>query len=347
MTQIKAEIIADSKNEFGNRLTTFVVTFPRFILAELNTHRMFSRNSASSRAIPFEKMVKSVEENPFIPIAWQKDHKGMQGNEYFDNPQSNDHVDKWLIARDKAVEIAKALNDSGVTKQLCNRLLEPFMWHTVIITASEYENFFGLRCPQYGNDEQGYYRSKKDALRGLQSKGVDISNLIKSTDLEWLIVNKGQAEIHMIALAEAMWDAYNESEPKLLFSGQWHIPFGDNLDYVQLRRQMGMIVSAEQHDQLMDKVSIKIATARCARVSYTVVGEEDKEPNYENDIKLHDRLIASGHLSPTEHCAKCMSEDEYHHNTILTNLKGAIVPQEHFGWSGNFRGFIQYRKLIE
>ena len=80
---IQAKIIADSKNKFGNRITTMIVTIPRIILAEFNTHRMFSRNSASSRAIPFEKMVKSVKENPFIPIAWQKDHKGMQGTEYF------------------------------------------------------------------------------------------------------------------------------------------------------------------------------------------------------------------------------------------------------------------------
>ena len=73
MKKINAEIIADSVDSKGNRITTMLLTFPRFILAELNTHRMFSRNSASSRAIPFEKMVKMVEEDPFIPIAWQKD----------------------------------------------------------------------------------------------------------------------------------------------------------------------------------------------------------------------------------------------------------------------------------
>ena len=81
MTKISAKVIADSKNEFGNRITTMIVTFPRFILAELNTHRMMSRNSASSRATPFEKMLEAVSNNPFIPIAWQKDHKGMQGSE--------------------------------------------------------------------------------------------------------------------------------------------------------------------------------------------------------------------------------------------------------------------------
>jgi len=102
---ISAKIIADSSNQFGNRITTMQVTFPRFILAELNTHRMFSRNSASSRAIPFEKMVKSVNENPFIPIAWQREHKGMQGTEYLTAPidlaMANDI---WIYAKNDAVK---------------------------------------------------------------------------------------------------------------------------------------------------------------------------------------------------------------------------------------------------
>ncbi len=77
------KIIADSKGLYGERLTTMVVTYPRIIHAEMMTHRMLSKNSASSRAIPFEKMVSMVEDNPFVPIAWQKSHSGMQGNEYF------------------------------------------------------------------------------------------------------------------------------------------------------------------------------------------------------------------------------------------------------------------------
>jgi hypothetical protein len=83
---IKAEIIADSKTQFGERLTTFVLVFPRIILAEFNTHRMFSRNSASSRAIPYKKMLSMVWNNPFIPIGWMKDHSGMQGYEYYESP---------------------------------------------------------------------------------------------------------------------------------------------------------------------------------------------------------------------------------------------------------------------
>ena len=86
----KAEIIADSINEAGERLTSMVIVCPRIVLAEFNTHRVFSRNSSSSRAIPFEKMVQMVEEHPFIPIKWMKEHKGMQGTEYFiDEVRSN------------------------------------------------------------------------------------------------------------------------------------------------------------------------------------------------------------------------------------------------------------------
>lgn len=111
----------------------------------------------NSRAIPFEKMVKMVEEDPFIPIAWQKSHKGMQGNEYFtDSENIKGCVNEWLKARDYAVQQATVLNEDlgygGVTKQLCNRLLEPFMWHTVLVTATEWENFFELRNPVYEID---------------------------------------------------------------------------------------------------------------------------------------------------------------------------------------------------
>ena len=154
--KINAQIVANSVNPQGNKITTFLLTYPRFIHGELMTHRMFSRNSASSRAIPFKKMVEMVEEDPFIPIAWQKDHKGMQGSEYLTDKESiNNCIAYWLECRDWAINGAKGLNDDkleGVTKQLCNRLLEPFMWHTVLVTATEWDNFFELRMPCYEID---------------------------------------------------------------------------------------------------------------------------------------------------------------------------------------------------
>jgi thymidylate synthase ThyX len=343
MTKISAQVIADSKNEFGNRITTMVVTFPRFILAELNTHRMFSRNSASSRAIPFEKMVKSIKENPFIPIAFQKDHKGMQGTDYFTGQEEIVVRNAWNDMRWRAVEEAERVAELGLTKQLCNRPLEAYMWHTVIVTATEWENFFALRCPKYSLFYEQIpieFRSKKDLIKFTkQVEAPEFQNSYDNlTQLEWLQINKGQAEIHMMELAEQMWDAMGASTPKELKAGEWHIPFGDGIDWTHIQETLPNVNEMDR-----DEVAIKIATARCARVSYTVVGEEGKEANYENDIKLHDNLVKSGHWSPAEHCAKAMSIDEYYSKAY----NDGYLNKSEIGWSGNFKGFIQYRKTFQ
>lgn len=330
MNKISANIVADSISIHGDRVTTFLLTFPRFILPELNTHRMFSRNSASSRAIPFEKMVKMVEEDPFIPIAWQKDHKGMQGTEYFNEEESKSKIKEWLIARDNAVTQAKKLHSEGVTKQLCNRLLEPFLWHTVLLTATEFENFFKLRCPQYVIN--WYPKDRPEALEPTQAtfKSKEQAMLYTGecsnwTENDWRMSNIAQAEIHMQALAEAMWDAYNKSTPVFLRENQWHIPYRENID----------------KDNIDDV--IKIATARCARLSYMTF---DNEIDYEKDIKLHDKLIENGHLSPLEHICQCLTEEEYQTSTKTIGFyNGRIILEE--GWCGNLRGFKSYRYIIE
>ena len=359
---IKAEVIAASKNIFGHKIATMVVTFPRFILAELNTHRMLSKNSASSRAIPFKKMVEAVEKNPFIPIAWQKDHTGMQGTDYF-TTESYDlkgqeilyteaNKREWLRARDMAVEIATDMNQSGgLTKQLCNRLLEPFMWHTVILTATEWENFFALRCPQYEVNGK-IYRSKVDIWKaGLSAKEIGIGGVEEkvgnftqwtSTALDWLKFNKGQAEIHMMALAEAIWDAYNEADFKLLQPGEWHIPFGDQIDYERLGEATADYYQIHHPKEIVDitKWLLKIATARCAGISYTIAGEDGKPVSYEKLIARHDKLAVDGHWSPFEHCAQAMSAEDLDDRLLITPEETKV------GICGNFQGFIQYRKMF-
>lgn len=249
MSKINATVVADSINPQGDRLTSLLITFPRILLSEVNTHRMLSKNTSSSRAIPFNKMVEAIENNPFIPIAWQKEHKGMQGSEYWidDDTVTVDEGDEyerytkiysatehfiteWLEARDLAIAQSYELNRLGVTKQLCNRLLEPFMWTTMLITGSKegWDNFFNLRCPQYGGTDvrnnEVYFKSKKEAIKHLQKLGVNTINLKEDDVLGWLKINKGQAEIHMMALAEAIYDAVNESTPKELKENEWHLP---------------------------------------------------------------------------------------------------------------------------
>lgn len=159
-TTINAKIVAHSLSPQGDELISVLAVFPRIILAEVNTHRMLSKNTSSSRAVPFNKMVEAVQNDPFIPIAWQKDHKGMQGNEYFTDELSIQFAkSNWLSTRDNVIKGAISLHstDNGydsVTKQLCNRLLEPFMWTTMLITGpkSGWDNFFKLRNPVYEID---------------------------------------------------------------------------------------------------------------------------------------------------------------------------------------------------
>lgn len=145
-----AKIIADSVSPAGIRLTTMEVRFHRFVLAEFNTHRVFSRNSASSRAIPFEKQLARVMSDPAIPVSWPAEQKGMQGGDELDPEMPEAY---WLDARDEAVMIAGQMHEVGVHKSVVSRLLEPFMWHTVIVTATEWDGFFAQRCSPLAQPE--------------------------------------------------------------------------------------------------------------------------------------------------------------------------------------------------
>jgi len=187
---ISAKVVADSITATGDRLTTLEITLPRYILAEGKTHRIISgmlelvsvetsvglndeyylsKNSASSRAIPFNKMIKEVQDNTFVPYAWQKDHKGMQGTEYFTDKEVIKNLEEmWLLSAKSAIDDAIMLSEVGATKQLVNRLLEPFLYHKVLISATEWDNFFNLRCPSYallddeGNHIEEYAKSRKE-----------------------------------------------------------------------------------------------------------------------------------------------------------------------------------------
>lgn len=142
---IEVKIVADSIAPTGIRLTTFVLTYPRFIHSEFMTHRMFSRNASSSRAIPVKKQIEMVKKNPAMPLAFTKNQKGMQGGEVLDEKASEEAAYAWLRARDKAVEMANILADLEVHKQYANRILEPFAHITVVCSATEFANFFALR----------------------------------------------------------------------------------------------------------------------------------------------------------------------------------------------------------
>lgn len=238
---IEAKIICDSVNKCGNRITTWVLKFPRFILAEFNTHRQLSRNSSSSRAIPIGTIIKNIEDDPAIPEFWGKNQKGMQASVELTEEEKEKAKKQWLYSRDLMIHKVRMLQDLDVHKQIANRLLEPWMHQTVLCTATEWQNFYALRADQPAQPE---FRK----------------------------------------LAYLMLDLYNESKPKLLKGGEWHIPFGD-----------------KYCDSLTHKEQLKVCTARAARVSYN---NFEGDIDFQKDFALHDNLLSSGHLSPFEHCAQ-------------------------------------------
>lgn len=147
---ISAKIIADTKHK-DNRLTTFELVYPRYIHAELMTHRVFSRNAASSRAIPIDKMMELVQEDTVVPI-WTENQSGMQGKVITNLEKINKLNNAWFFAARQAINNAKQLQELGAHKQNVNRILEPYQHIKVIVTATNYDNWFNLR---YHPDAQG------------------------------------------------------------------------------------------------------------------------------------------------------------------------------------------------
>ncbi|HZZ46202.1 MAG TPA: hypothetical protein VFE65_04905 [Pseudonocardia sp.] len=190
VTQVDASVVADSVSDGGHRLTTMVVTLPRSALAELNTHRAFSRNSASSRAVPVQRMIEYVQRSPYVPRAFSVNKPGMNAHEFIEpgSPQWAEVLAWWLRSVEIAVEQARAGLELGVHKQEVNRILEPYLMHTVVISSTEWDNFFGQRL---ATDETG-------------------------APLAYLPIYDA---------ASAMKDALVGSTPRCVAGGDWHTPF--------------------------------------------------------------------------------------------------------------------------
>lgn len=161
----EVKIIEDSISPAGKRLTTITATYPRFIHSEIMTHRDRARNAASSRAIPWPKMSEMVSEHPVVPIKWGMEQSGMQTGDEIPEKFRKLAKEIWLRARSSALEYADMLANIGRTydqmalgnltetekqikihKSIPNRIVEPWMWITVVMSATEWKNFFRLRC---------------------------------------------------------------------------------------------------------------------------------------------------------------------------------------------------------
>lgn len=148
---ITARIVADSISEDGNRITTFELEYPRFIHSELMTHRLFSRNAMSSRAVPIDKMIEQVQKSPATPIHWGINKSGMQASAEHEDVEMCENT--WKAAAQMASMSAEILKSKGLHKQIVNRVLEPFQTMKTVLTATEFENFFWLRLDEDAQPE--------------------------------------------------------------------------------------------------------------------------------------------------------------------------------------------------
>lgn len=165
MHRAQAKVILDSVSPEGIRLTTVQVRFWRPMLPELNTHRAISKNAGSSRARPSKAIIEQVRNDPWGPIHWGKNQAGMQANEELHILEKSTCISVWRRAADDAADRANYILKSGAHKQIVNRLLEPFTYVDVLLTATDWANFFALRLHEDAQPEmQDLARAINDAM---------------------------------------------------------------------------------------------------------------------------------------------------------------------------------------
>ena len=305
-----AKIIADSVSPAGVRLTTFEFCYWRAVHDELMTHREFSRNTASARAIPIEKMIAGVLEDPALPLEWGSNKPGMQPGDEISADQIAEAKRLILGLRDQAVKTARALTTLGLHKQIVNRYLQPWMFTTVLVSATSYGNFFKLRCDKMAQAE---IRHVAKLARGLMETS-------KPRALAW-------GAWHLPLIDKEDWtDAIQLFRDDPAYLDKILQPAGEDQpeapEQVAFPNPPPLSPADFLYSRAAQWLLIKVSVARCARVSYL---RHLEKRDLRADAALHNILAAAGHWSPFEHIAQA-----------LMNPKAR---------SGNFRGWAQYRKL--
>ena len=316
---IVVRVVCDSVSPDGVRLTTLECEYPRIIHSEVMTHRMLSRNAASSRAIPFEKMLKQLNGRP---VRFGAANKGMQdkgedfdapvegygqwdmSDKIWDDPKSPEEA--WEEACYFASLFARHFCEAGYHKQVYNRLVEPFQMIKTVISTTEWNNFFHLR--------------------------VD-----------------GAADPTIYELARCMKEAMDSSKPQELKPWEWHLPYLPKM-YYNTGAEEVMYFDGEQW--LYTEQAIKVSAARCAAVSF-----RNEDYGLEKCLEVYERLVGDErvHASALEHQATPMREFIYDAGHPDRNVCSAPCTWEpgitHTDrkadlWSGNFKGWIQHRQLV-
>jgi len=290
-------ILASRPTNGAPPIVTIHMRYPRIIHGEIMTHRVFSRNARSSRAVPVARMLEEIRNTPFVPWHWGKNQKGMQASEECDarvklDPELGggfEREEAWLHACDQALEHAAAFSEAGYHKQIVNRLIEPFSWIDTLITSTSWANFFHLR-------------DHKDA------------------------------EPHFRDLAVLVKGAIAGAEFQILKPGQWHTPYIQPEDrelaqaVIDKRSDIERYMAEEEMEDILNEIS----TARCARISYAPF---DGDGSIKKELERYDLLVGSSplHASPAEHQATPDTRSVYyddHGSWENPRLAGNLGP----GW---------------
>lgn len=312
-SNITTKVICDSISESGKRITTFELEYNRYIHAELLTHRMLSKNCSSSRAIPIEKMLGYIENNMAVPVYLGRNKSGMQAVEEIEDKESA--LRFWKDSFVWVKSTVNVLTELGLHKQIANRLTEPYQMMKVVVTATEWDNFFNLRIDRDAQPELVLLADKMfNAMQGSTPKTL----------------KAGQWHLPYVDSIE--------SDEKPVVSSR------DNDQYYFLTDNDGNNLG-----EIYLEDAIKISVASCAAVSYRT-----ENMTLAKADKIFDMLINAEnlHSSPFEHVAK---PTHYTNKGMMVNEKSPVTWEDGITHmkrsgelcSGNFTGWIQYRHLLD
>lgn len=307
---ITAKIIADSKVG-DTRLTTMVLRYPRFIHSEFMTHRVFSRNASSSRAIPVQKLIEQVEKDPAMPVWWGKNQSGMQAREQLEPDKLEKALTYWHAARYAAVNHARMLSSIGVHKQLVNRILEPWQYIEVVVTSTDWANFYALRNHP---DAQPEMQALAKAMYEAHQASTPVELGLGDWHLPFITPDdRTRVADYVKNYFDTMWGD-GPVDPSV------RAPHAAFPMLQGIAGRVGVVA-------VETVVLAALSAARCARVSY--LKHDNTTPSIEEDLDLFLRLMGGSpkHASPTEHQACYMAFP----------IKNG---------TSNLRNVVQFRKMI-
>ena len=313
-SNIIAKVICDSVSETGKRITTFELEYNRYIHAELLTHRMLSKNCSSSRAIPIEKMLGYIENNMAVPVYLGRNKSGMQAVEEIEDKEPALRFWKNSFVRVKST--VNLLTKLGLHKQIANRLTEPYQMMKVVVTATEWDNFFNLRIDKDAQPELVLLADKMfNAMQGSTPKTL----------------KAGQWHLPYVEIEN---DGYSNSHEYFIYDEDKSNSETNGYMY---------------ETPLLLEDAIKISVASCAAVSYRT-----ENMTLAKADKIFDMLINAEtlHSSPFEHVAMPMRLPEMKYIAMEKFVSGwdeGVTHMRRDGnmCSGNFTGWIQYRHLLD